>query len=104
MGTGGGQEHPDDEMSFVGVTYGQLRRFWKVMLAAYCGDADGAARLSELLIPFAQLAYLTNSMAHPRLPASMHPAYADKVRAVVLAREDEMLGSVAEMQGLLPRG
>ena len=104
MGTGGGQEHPDDEMSFVGVTYGHLRRFWKVMLGAYCGGADRAARMNELLMPFAQLAYLTNSMAHPRLPESMHPVYADKVRAVVLAHEDEMLGSVAEMQGLLPRG
>lgn len=101
MGSGGGQEHPDDEMSFVGVTYGQLRRFWKVMLAAYCGDAGGATRLNELLAPFAQLAYLTNSMAHPRLPKSMHPAYADKVRAVVLAHEDEMVASVAEMQDLI---
>ena len=104
IGTGSGQVHSDDEMSFIGITYGELGRFWNKMLTAYCGDAEAASRLTELLMPYAQLAYLTNSMAHPRLPKALHPVYVDKVRSEVLSREAEMVASVDEMLTFLPKG
>ena len=104
IGTGSGQVHSDDEISFIGITYGELGRFWNKMLTAYCGDAEAASRLTELLMPYAQLAYLTNSMAHPRLPKALHPVYVDKVRSEVLSREAEMVASVDEMLTFLPKG
>ncbi|MBR6219697.1 MAG: anti-sigma factor antagonist [Clostridia bacterium] len=64
----GQKEHADDEMSFVDMTYGHLRRFWKVFSETYCGSAEKAARLDAKLEPYAQMMYLTASMAHPLLP------------------------------------
>lgn len=85
------KEHTDDEMSFIGLTYGELKEFWKIFLETYCGSAEKAASLNEKLLPFATMQYLTVSMAHPRLPKEYHPAYAEKVRKQVLSRYDEML-------------
>jgi len=85
------KEHTDDEMSFIGLTYGELKEFWKIFLETYCGSAEKAASLNEKLLPFATMQYLTVSMAHPRLPKECHPAYAEKVRKQVLSRYDEML-------------
>ena len=85
------KEHTDDEMSFIGLTYGELQEFWKIFLETYCGSAEKAASLNEKLLPFATMQYLTVSMAHPRLPKEYHPAYAEKVRKQVLSRYDEML-------------
>lgn len=85
------KEHTDDEMSFIGLTYGELKEFWKIFLETYCGSAEKAASLNEKLLPFATMQYLTVSMEHPRLPKEYHPAYAEKVRKQVLSRYDEML-------------
>ena len=85
------KEHTDDEMSFIGLTYGELKEFWKIFLETYCGSAEKAASLNEKLLPFATMQYITVSMAHPRLPKEYHPAYAEKVRKQVLSRYDEML-------------
>ncbi len=85
------KEHTDDEMSFIGLTYGELKEFWKIFLETYCGSAEKAASLNEKLLPFATMQYLTVSMAHPHLPKEYHPAYAEKVRKQVLSRYDEML-------------
>lgn len=85
------KEHTDDEMSFIGLTYGELKEFWKIFLETYCGSAEKASLLNEKLLPFATMQYLTVSMAHPRLPKEYHPAYAEKVRKQVLSRYDEML-------------
>jgi uncharacterized protein (TIGR02172 family) len=104
IGTGGGVTQPDDAISFVGLTYGELRRFWNVMLAEYCGSAEQAARLTELLMPYARLTYLASSMAHPLLPKELHPVYVDAIRTEVLTHVDEMLASVDEMLALLPVG
>ena len=82
-------------MSFIGITYGQMARFWDEFLTAYCGDAEKARRLNALLDPFGQMMYLTSSMAHPLLPEEYRRLYADKIRTQVLARYDEMLGSLA---------
>ncbi len=91
----GQKERADDEMSFVDMTYGNLRRFWKVFSETYCGSAEKAARMDEKLEPYAQLMYLTASMAHPRLPKEYHAPYADRVRRLVLSRYEEMLGGLA---------
>ena len=102
---GSGQREPaDDEMSFVDMTYGNLRRFWDVFFTAYCGSAEKAARLNEKLEPYednsywlepyAQLMYLTSSMSHPRLPKEYHAPYADRLRRLVLSRYDVILGSL----------
>jgi uncharacterized protein (TIGR02172 family) len=102
MGTGGGQKTSDDDMSFVGLTYGELKRFWNVMLASYCGSSERASRLTELLMPYARLTYLAASMAHPLLPVEYHPTYVNAVRSQVLSRADEMLASVDEMLSFIP--
>lgn len=90
MGSGV-KEHTDDDMSFIGLTYGELKEFWKIFLETYCGNAEKAASLNEKLLLFAEMQYLTVAMAHPRLPNEYHPVYADKVRKQVLSRYDEML-------------
>ena len=91
------KEHADDDMSFIGLTYGELKVFWKVFLETYCNSAEKAGVLDEKLLPFAQLNYYTVSMSHPRLPKEYHPMYADKVRKQVLSRYDELLGSLADV-------
>ncbi len=88
-------EHTDDEMSFIDLTYGELKVFWKVFLETYCGNAEKAEALNEKLLPFATMQYLTASMSHPRLPKEYHPVYADKVRKQVLSRYDELIESLA---------
>ena len=90
MGSGA-KEHTDDEMSFIGLTYGELKVFWKVFLETYCGSVEKAEALNEKLMPFATMQYLTVAMSHPRLPKEYHPVYADKVRKQVLSRYDELL-------------
>ena len=94
IGTGAGPTS-DDDMGFLGLTYGEARSFWGVFSAAYWGGAERAAEMDRLLEPYAQLMYLTSSMAHPLLPDEYRPAYAQKVREEVLPHYDEMLGSLA---------
>ena len=89
--------YADDEMSFIGLTYGELKMFWKIFLETYCGGAEEARALNEKLLPFAKLNYLTVSMSHPRLPKEYHQSYADKVRREVLSRYDELLGSLTDI-------
>ena len=96
MGTGT-KEHTADEMSFIGLTYGELKDYWKIFLETYCGSAEKAFVLNEKLFPFAQLQYLTVAMAHPRLPKEYHKPYADRVRKEVLSRYDELLGSLKDL-------
>ena len=95
IGTGH-QQHGDDEMSFVDMTYGHLHRFWEIFLTTYCGDAEKASQLNRKLEPYAQMMYLTTSMAHPRLPKAYHAAYADKVRELTLSHFDEIVGSLKD--------
>lgn len=96
MGTGT-KERTADEMSFIGLTYGELKDYWKIFLETYCGSAEKACVLNEKLFPFAQLQYFTTSMAHPRLPKEYHKPYADRVRKEVLSRYDELLGSLKDL-------
>lgn len=96
MGTGT-KEHTADEMSFIGLTYGELKDYWKIFLETYCSSAEKACVLNEKLFPFAQLQYFTVAMAHPRLPKEYHKPYADRVRKEVLSRFDELLGSLKDL-------
>ena len=95
MGVGSG-EHADDELSYIGVTYGEMKRYWKVFLTEYCGGEKEAEQLDRLLEPYALMMYFTATMAHPRLPKEYHPHYANSVREKVLSRYDEILGCFAE--------
>jgi uncharacterized protein (TIGR02172 family) len=94
MGAGAGK-HTDDEVSFIGITYGEMKRYWKVFLTEYCGGEKEAEQLDELLEPYALMMYYTVAMAHPRLPKEYHPLYANSVREKVLSRYDEILGCFA---------
>ena len=99
---GTGSANPsDDEMSFVGITYGDLHRFWKIFTQTYFGSVERAERMSTLLEPWGWLVYLSASMWHPILPDEYRSAYAQLMRKKVLARTDEMLASLAEMGELM---
>lgn len=92
----GAKERKDDEVSFIGITYGEMKRYWKVFLAEYCGGEKEAEQLDKLLEPYALMMYYTVAMAHPRLPKEYHPLYANFVREKVLSRYDESIGCFAE--------
>ncbi|MBQ9721367.1 MAG: anti-sigma factor antagonist [Oscillospiraceae bacterium] len=93
---GGLDRHAPDEMSFIGLTYGEMKRFWDIFLPTYCGSEAEAQRLNRILAPYAQMMYLTASMSHPMLPAQYHAAYAQQVRQQVFPHAEEMRGSIAE--------
>ena len=95
MGTGT-KEHNDDEISFIGITYGEMKRFWKVFLTEYFGGEKEAEQFNKLLEPYGLMMYFTVAMSHPLLPKQYHPVYANFVREKVLSRYDEMLGCFAE--------
>ncbi|MDO4796869.1 MAG: phosphotransferase [Coriobacteriales bacterium] len=94
------RDHDKDEMSFVGLTYGELDEFWAAFLPTYCGSEERAARLDDLLEPWGWLLYLSSSMSHPRLPQQYHAPYAALMRERVLARTDEMRERAEEMSAL----
>lgn len=91
----------DNEMSFIGITYGDCDRFWKVFAQTYFGTAERAERMSTLLEPWGWLRYLSASMSHPRLPKEYHPVYAQLIRDNVLAHADQMVAALDEMMELL---
>ena len=93
MGAGMGVKK-DEDMSFVGLTYGELRRFWRVFGETYYSSAQRAADINALLEPYAHMMYYASAMANPILPAQYHPVYAGYMREKVLSRYDELLGSL----------
>ena len=94
MGTGTSAKR-DEDMSFIGLTYGELRRFWRMFGETYFGSAERAAAMDERLRPYAQMMYYASAMANPILPAQYHPMYTQMMREQVLSRYDELLGSLA---------
>ncbi len=86
----------DDDMSFIGLTYGELKRYWRVFSETYFGSAERADTMNALLKPYGQLMYYTSAMSHPRLPARYHAVYTEKMRKEVLSHYDELLGSLTE--------
>lgn len=103
LGTGMA-ERSDDEMSFIGITYGDLHRFWKIFSETYFGTADRAERMSALLEPWGWLAYLSAGMCHPLLNDENRLMYAQRIRDNVLAHDNEMIASLPEMQAIVSRG
>ena len=95
---GGTMNHDESEMSFIGITYGQCRDYWRAFIDSYCGSAERARQLEKLIEPYAYLMYLSSAMAHPRLPKQYHPVYVDRIRKFVLSRYDEVLGSLADVK------
>lgn len=87
----GTKQRSADEIAFIGLTYGEMERFWEIFLTAYCGDPAEAERMNKLLTPYAQMMYLSVSMSHPMLPKEHHASYADKMRAEVFPHAEEML-------------
>ena len=85
----------DEDMSFIGLTYAELRRFWQVFGETYFGSAERAAAMDALLKPYAYMMYYSSAMANPILPLQYHPLYVQKMREQVLCRYDELLGSLA---------
>ena len=92
------RDRGDDEMSFIGLTYGECKRFWKIFLDTYCGDEHIAEELGAELEPFVWLDYLLVSMPHPRLPLKW---YVNMIREKVLSRYDEMMNMFADFHHLL---
>ncbi|MBQ7156056.1 MAG: phosphotransferase [Synergistaceae bacterium] len=85
-------KHSDDDMGFVGLTYREMREFWKFMIDAYYGgDTAKAESLESKIAGYARLMYLNVSMAHPLLPKEYHAAYAARVRNEVLSHYDELM-------------
>lgn len=97
---GGTAQHSPDELSFVGLTYGQMERFWAVFLPAYCGSEEEAKRLNQILEPYARLMYLTMTMTLPSLPAQYRAVIADQIRALIFPRAQEMMAGVADTAAL----
>ena len=93
MGAGMGAK-ADEDMSFIGLTYGELRRFWRVFGETYFGSAQRAAEMDAKLEPYAHMMYYASAMANPILPAQYHAPYAGFMREKVLSRYDELLGSL----------
>ena len=93
---GGREQHEAGELSFNGLTYGELEQFWDVFLTTYCGSAAEAERMNRILAPYGRLMYLTSSMGHPLLPAQYHAAYASQMRERVFPHAEEMLESMTE--------
>ena len=84
----------DDDMSIIGLTFGELKRFWNVFIRTYFGSEEKAEHVNKLIAPYGLLMYFVSAMTHPMLPASYRPAFADRVRVEVLSQYDKMLGSL----------
>lgn len=87
-----GRNVSDDDIGFVGITYRDMREFWKIFIDTYCeGDKEKVERLEERLNPFARLMYLTVAQAHPLMQEEYRKIYSDKLRSEVLSRYDELV-------------
>lgn len=94
MGTGKATRK-DEDMSLIGLTYGELHRFWRVFSETYFGSAQKARAMDAALEPYGHLMYYILAMSNPHLPAQFHPMYVGFTRENVLSRYDEILGSLA---------
>ena len=85
-------QYSDDDIGFVGISYRNMREFWKIFIAAYLGgDEEKAAAIEAKLAPYSLLMYLTAALAHPLMPKDFHKPYVDKIRGRVLSRYEELV-------------
>ena len=83
----------DDDVAFIGLTYRDLREFWKILIDTYCGGDKGKVQsLHEKLKPYANLMHFTVALAHPMMPETFRKVYTGLLRNEVLSRYDELLG------------
>ena len=88
----------DDDISFIGIRYRDMYRFWDILIDTYCnGDKERVASLTAKLEPYANLMYLSVAMAHPLMPKEYRKPYAEKMRSMILPRYDELLRFSWEM-------
>ena len=83
----------DDDIGFVGISYRDMREFWKIFIAAYIGTDDEAeiTALEAKLEPYSLLMYMTTALAHPLMPKDFHKPYVDNIRGRVLSRYEELM-------------
>ena len=82
----------DDDIGFIGITYRDMREYWKIFIDTYCGgDKEKVAKLQEKLKPFALLMYMTTALAHPLMTEKVRKAYAETLRSLVLTHYDEII-------------
>ena len=86
------QNVSDDDMSFNGITYRDLREFWEIFIDTYCGgDNEKVSSLQEKLKPYAELMHITAALAHPLMPKEFRSIYTGKMRTEILPRYDELV-------------
>ena len=94
VGTVGSYKVSDDDMGFIGITYRDMREFWKIFINEYLGgDKEKVERLEEKLKPFAILMYMSTALAHPLMTKERRMAYAENLRSLVLSHYDEIINS-----------
>ncbi len=94
----GTRENTPEGISFIGLSYGQMNRFWEVFLSTYCGSGEEAERMNQILEPYGWLMYLTTAMSHPLLPKEYHSKYVEMIREKVFPNTKEMEASVKEVR------
>ena len=84
----------EDDIGFIGITYRDMREFWKIFINEYLGgDKEKVERLEEKLKPFALLMYMSTALAHPLMTKERRMAYAENLRSLVLSHYDEIINS-----------
>lgn len=84
----------DDDIGFIGITYRDMREFWKIFIETYCGgDNEKVMNLQEKLEPLSLLMYMSTALAHPLMSEAGRKAYIEKMRNLVLPRYDEIIKS-----------
>ncbi len=82
----------DDDIGFIGITYRDMREFWKIFLETYCnGDNEKVMNLQEKLEPLSLLMYMSTALSHPLMSEAGRKAYIEKMRNLVLSRYDELV-------------
>lgn len=82
----------DDDIGFIGITYRDMREFWKIFLETYCGgNVEKTERLQKKLEPLSLLMYMSTALAHPLMSEEGRKAYIEKMRNLVLSRYDELV-------------
>lgn len=82
----------DDDIGFIGITYRDMREFWKIFIETYCGgNVEKTERLQKKLEPLSLLMYMSTALAHPLMTEAGRKAYIEKIRNLVLSRYDELV-------------
>ncbi|MBQ7559602.1 MAG: anti-sigma factor antagonist [Synergistaceae bacterium] len=82
----------DDDIGFIGITYRDMREFWKIFIETYCGgNVEKTERLQKKLEPLSLLMYMSTALAHPLMSEEGRKAYIEKMRNLVLSRYDELV-------------